>query len=273
MAEKENRFMNFENSMSIYRSKTAMIIGVLYFSKGYQSTPVIGLQFATVNDPDAKEKTFNWDAEEKCWYFPTYDKCYELYRKVSKWRIQMTKLRESATKDNKEIQDKYKDIADKQKIANPIKKKTLFMRPSYYEGTYFLQMTLNLGKDNYITVALAEDEVDMLLQYIGDFIKNYHNLALIHRQIMLARGQAKEAGGNGGGNGGSKQSYSGGSKGGGYRKPSDSPPNDSFGSGGGDSGGASSGKSSTSEVDSLLQGSSLDDLMKDMGNMDGDIPF
>ena len=272
MAEKENRFMNFENSMSLYRSKTAMIVGVLYFSKGYQSTPVIGMQFANVNDPDAKEKTFGWDADEKCWYFPTYDKCYELFNKISRWRVQMSKLRESQIKDNKEIQEKYKEIADKQKIANPIKKKTLYMRPSYYDGAYFLQITLNLGKDNYITVALSEDEVDMILKYIGTFVDRYHDLAILHRQMMIASGRGKTGGnGNGNGNGDSdngsskRGSYGGGSKGGYKKSNSDFAPNDSMGGPSSSGGGG--------DVDNLLGGSSLDDILKGVPSTDEDIPF
>ncbi len=263
MADKENRFMRFENSVSIYRSKTAMIIGVLYFSKGYQSTPVIGMQFATVNDPEAKEKTFGWDADEKSWYFPTYDKCFELFNKLSRWRLQITKLREAQVKDNKEIQEKYKDVADKHKISNPIKKKTIFMRPSYYEGSYFLQVTLNLGKDNYITVAITDDELDMILKYVSTFIDQYHQLSLLHRQIVIARGQNNDSAG------GSRSSY-GGSKNGYHKSMGNSASNDNILSGTAPFNGVDK---KDSAIDSLLQGSSIDDIMNGISSSDEDIPF
>jgi hypothetical protein len=254
MADNEKRFLNYENSMSIYRSKTALIIGTLYFSKGYQSTPVLGMQFASVVDPDADQKTFNWDSEEKVWYFPTYDKVFELYRKISKWKAIVGALKTEKVTDSNAITERYKDFANQNKIANPLKKKTMYLSVSYYNG-YFLKFSFTTGtKDSggsMVQVSLHEDEMEMLVQYIGDFVRNYHNLGLLHRtmNIQLKQGNGSE----------SKRPYSPPSTG---RSSSDesqpAPPK------------------STKSVDDVLgeSGSSLDDIMNSLNTgQDDDIPF
>lgn len=279
MADEAQKFLNYENNMLIYRSKTAMSLGTLYFSKGYQSTPVLGMQFAECNDPEAEQKTFNWDAETKSWYFPTYDKCYELFCKLGKWKRILMGLKEQRNTQNEEIQAKYKDFAEKNKISNPVKKKSLYISVRYYNG-YYLTFSL-VSKEAKVSVSLTEDEFDMILQFIGDFIRNYHNLSMLHRQTTILRGLNKDGGGNGGGprsDGGSKgNTYSGGNKSsgsGGTKKPNGPPDDDSFGDSkpsGGSSKSSGSSKSGGDTVDDLLNGSSLDDIMSGV-NAD-DIPF
>ena len=254
----EKRILSFENSMSLYRSKTAMILGVMYFSKGYQSTPVIGMQFAECNDPSAEQKTFNWDTEEKVWYFPTYDKCYELYKKLGKWRQIIEFLKKEKNTDNNDINARFKEYAESHKISNPVKKKTLYIAVRYYNG-YLLTITLGMGKDNRVSVSLYEDEFDMILQYIGDFVKNYHNLSLSHRLMTIMRGASfldKPA------SDGSSTSQKA------------SQPSNRGSSGGGKSNGSSDSSKSGSksdDVESLLSGNELESLMGSINTED--IPF
>lgn len=258
MAENEKRFLNYENSLSIYRSKTAMIAGVLYFSQGYQSTPVIGLQFAEVNDPEAEQKTFNWDTENKVWYFPTYDKCWELVKKLSKWKAIIANLRQQNVTDQNEISSRFKEYAEKNKISNPVKKKSLYLSVRYYND-YFFTATL-VGQNIKCSVSLYEDELDMLIKYLGDFVTNYHSLALTHRIMTISRGMSK-------GNGSSRDDESGFRNKGGkssYSGSKNSKPNDSFNDE------PAKPQSTSDAVDSLLQGGSLDDLMKGVSE---DIPF
>lgn len=259
MAENEKRFLNYENSLSIYRSKTAMIAGVLYFSQGYQSTPVIGFQFAEVNDPNAEQKTFNWDTEQKVWYFPTYDKCWELVKKLSKWKAIIANLRQQNVTNNDDISTRFKEYAEKNKISNPVKKKSMYLSARYY-NEYFFTISL-VGQNIKCSVSLYEDELDMLIKYLSDFVTNYHVLSLQHRIMTISRGMSK--GGNGSSRddeSGSKSSGGRGGKSSSYNK--NSKPNDSFD----DSDIPSTGDA----VDSLLQGGSLDDLMKGVSE---DIPF
>lgn len=254
---KEKRFLNYETSVTIYRTKTAMIYGSLYFSSGYQSTPVIGMQFADVNDPNAQEKTFAWDATERVWYFPTYDKVYELYRKLVKWQKVIKWLAEKKITDQEDIKSKTKEVSDKEKIANPIKKKTIYINAKFYNGSYYLNFMLSLGKDNFTAVSVTEDELEMMLQFIGDIVKNYHQLALLHRIMQISRWQGKD-GGNGSGG---KKSCT--------KKSSDSPPDDAFG-------GEPSKGSSASSNDVISGGAEIDDILKDLDLPsvgDDEIPF
>ena len=275
MADEQQRFLNYENHLLIYRSKTAMSLGTLYFNKGYQTTPVLGMQFAKCNDPEAEQKTFNWEAEEKSWYFPTYDKCFELFCKLGRWKRILMSLKEQRNTQNDEIQAKYKEYAEKQKIGNPVKKKSIYLSVRYYNG-YYLNVAF-VSKGESVSVSLTEDEFDMILQFIGDFIRNYHLLALTHRQTMITRGLTKESGGGPRTDGGNKNnSYSGGNKssGSGGAKKSNGPPDDDGFGDSKPSGGTSKpsgAKSGGDSVDDLLNGSSLDDIMSGV-NAD-DIPF
>lgn len=254
MAE-EKRFLNYENSFSIYRSKTAMILGVLYFTQGYQSAPVIGLQFAQVNDEHAEQKTFNWDSEEKIWYFPTYDKCYEFYHKLLKWKQIMTLLKKEEEKDNNAIADRFKDFTEKQKLSNPMKRKSIYLSVKYYNG-YLFTMTLLFNKTS-VGIALHEFELDMLIQYVGDFIKDYHKLTLMHRQLSLSRGTGKTvAGKNSTDNKSSRSNRTSSSEYEENDEPQSQPPPKTTGN---------------QSVDSILNGGTLDDIMK--GINDEDVPF
>jgi hypothetical protein len=218
MAE-ERRFLSYENSYTIYKSKTAMIAGVLYFSQGYQSTPVLALQFAQANEGDGDQKTFNWETEEKIWYFPNYDRIFEFLDKLNRWKRVIESLKQNKIVDGEEIKSKYGKLADENKISNPLKKKNIYILPRYYNG-YFLTVTFT-GK---ISVSLSADELNCLINYVSDFIRDYHKLALLHRTMNILSRGAPVA--NGSDSGSSQKSYSGkkstGSSGGG--KPQNKPP-------------------------------------------------
>jgi len=255
MADGEKRFLNYENSMSIYRSKTAFIIGVLYFSKGYQSTPVLGMQFAQCVDPDADQKVFDWDGEDKVWYYPTYDKCYELYRKLAKWKAVLANIKQKGLTDKGEIEAATKDFADKNKISNPVKKKSLYISMRYYAG-YFI--TLSFSGTAKISVSISEDELEMLLQYTGDFIRDYHSLALQHRLLQMLKGQdGKQS------NGGSSYNKSGTYSGGKAKSTKSDQPTDS--------------SPKSGDVENILGGAGLDDILNSLNPastaVDDDIPF
>jgi len=258
MSDDAQRFANYENSMTIYRTKSAMAMGVLYFNKGYASTPVLAIQFAEVNDEKAEQKTFNWETENRIWWFRSYDAIYEFYKKLGKWKQIITHAKQQGITDSNVLSEKYKDFAEKNKISNPIKKKTLYMNVRFY-NVYFFGMTLassNLPNKS-ISVSLYEDELDMIIQYIGDFIKNYHQLVLIHRQLAVARGFGKSdaATSNDGDSSVGKRSSSSSA---GNKKEAPS--------------GGSKKASEPDAVESLLGGGALDSLMQGIGG-DDDIPF
>lgn len=251
MADNEKRFLNYENSMSIYRSKTAIIVGTLYFTKGYQSTPVLGMQFAQCADPKAEQKVFNWDADEKVWYFPTYDKIFELYRKINKWKAAISLLKAEKITDDKVISERYKELAEQTKIANPLKKKTLYTSISYYNG-YFFKFGFSSSSSGdgrtTVNVALYEDEMEMLIQYIGDFIRNYHNLGLLHRMMNGVIGA------------GSKKPYSAPTE-----KPESEPTRPAT---------TRQSPPTPPAAETTSSGSSLDDIMNSLNaGSDDDIPF
>lgn len=173
----ERRFVSFENSIPIYRTKTAMFLGVVYFSKGYQSNPVFAIQFANVSDgvgPDG-QKMYDWNTRNT-FYFTSYSAIWDFCYRWKKWLDILEHLKKNNV-SNEEIVNKYKDMADKMKISNPMKKTTIYIMPSCYEGKYLLRVTFS----GIITVTVTDVEARMINDYLNSFLKLYHGNCITHR--------------------------------------------------------------------------------------------
>lgn len=202
----EKKFFNYEHNYIIYRSKTAMCVGSVYFNKGYQSSPVLALQFANVNPETENEqganKTFNW-SETNSYWFTTYDQIHNFYTKLVKWKNVIDYMKKNKLTDSNEIRDKFSGIADKNKISNPAKKTTVYMMPKFYNGVYYLGISYSSEK---ITVSITEDELDGMILYVGGYIQNYHQLLIMHRFMRFVMSSV-DSGGSTSNNDGDSRSF------------------------------------------------------------------